>query len=133
MRSRREFLQSLGGGFGAVALAGLSLIAACGGGGGATGPNGKLVADGDEARLPDLDGVPGRARGLNTVGLRRAGVDQAGFRALKEAYRLLYSSSVSLREALDQMSAIDSAAVGELKAFIEGSRRGFAHPRTKGA
>ena len=79
------------------------------------------------------DGNPARARGLNLVGLKRSGFRPPEITALKEAYRLLYSPSVSLREALDGMSAIDSAAVGELKAFIESSRRGFAHARTKGA
>lgn len=77
------------------------------------------------------DGNPARARGLNSVGLKRSGFPAADIAALKQAYRLLSSPGVSLREALERMSAIDSAAVGELKAFIEGSRRGFAHPSAR--
>jgi UDP-N-acetylglucosamine acyltransferase len=74
------------------------------------------------------DGNPARARGLNRVGLKRNGFPPSEISALKAAYRLLRASGTSLREALERMAAIDSAAVGELKAFIEGSRRGFAHP-----
>jgi len=78
------------------------------------------------------DGNPGRARGLNLVGLKRGGFQRADISALKEAYRLLNSPGVSLKEALERMAAIDSKLVGELKAFIEASRRGFAHPRAGG-
>jgi UDP-N-acetylglucosamine acyltransferase len=79
------------------------------------------------------DGNPARARGLNRVGLKRNGFPAAEIAALKQAYRMLHSPGMSLREALERMAAIDSAAVGELKAFIEGSKRGFAHPRAGGA
>ena len=77
------------------------------------------------------DGNPGRARGLNLVGLRRNGFGKDEIKALKEAYRLLYGR-VPLNEALRQMRAMDGAAVAELATFIEGSlqdkARGFAHP-----
>jgi UDP-N-acetylglucosamine acyltransferase len=79
------------------------------------------------------DGNPARARGLNRVGLKRNGFPPAEIAALKAAYRLLHSPSVGLREALERMAAMDSAAVGELKVFIEGSKRGFAHPSAGGA
>jgi UDP-N-acetylglucosamine acyltransferase len=75
------------------------------------------------------EGNPSRARGLNVVGLRRGGLPKAEIAALKEAYRLLYSSQVSLAEALDGMGSLPGEAVAELKAFIEGSKRGFIHPR----
>lgn len=73
------------------------------------------------------DGNPGRARGLNLVGLRRSGFDKDEIRALKEAYRLLYSR-VPLSEALQAMESMSSAAVSEVSAFITASKRGFAHP-----
>ena len=75
------------------------------------------------------DGNPGRARGLNLVGLRRSGFAKEDIAALKEAYRLLYSTKVTLAEALAAMGEMPSPAVGELKAFIESTKRGFAHPR----
>jgi len=73
------------------------------------------------------DGNPGRARGLNLVGLRRNGFAKEEIRALKDTYRLLYSR-VPLEDALTEMRAMNSAAVTEVADFIAGSRRGFAHP-----
>ena len=81
------------------------------------------------------DGNPGRARGLNLVGLRRNGFGKDEIKALKEAYRLLYCR-VPLDESLKQMRAMGGIAVAELATFIEGSldekahgkARGFAHP-----
>jgi UDP-N-acetylglucosamine acyltransferase len=73
------------------------------------------------------DGTPGRARGLNLVGLRRAGVGTPGIRALKEAYRLLFRATLRLETALERMAAIQDPLVDELAAFTRGSSRGFAH------
>lgn len=73
------------------------------------------------------DGNPGRARGLNLVGLKRNGFSREDISALKEAYRMLYSR-VPLEEALARMAAMNSPPVSELSAFIANSKRGFAHP-----
>lgn len=73
------------------------------------------------------DGNPGRARGLNLVGLKRNGFSKDDIGALKEAYRLLYQR-VPLEESLARMQALENAAVNEVAAFIQGSKRGFAHP-----
>ncbi|MDZ4254468.1 MAG: acyl-ACP--UDP-N-acetylglucosamine O-acyltransferase [Sulfuritalea sp.] len=73
------------------------------------------------------DGNPGRARGLNLVGLKRNGFGKDEIRALKEAYRLLYAR-VPLEQALAAMRSMGSAAVSEVADFIAGSKRGFAHP-----
>jgi UDP-N-acetylglucosamine acyltransferase len=73
------------------------------------------------------DGNPGRARGLNLVGLKRNGFSKEDIGALKEAYRLLYQR-VPLEESLARMQALENAAVNEVAAFIQGSKRGFAHP-----
>ena len=73
------------------------------------------------------DGNPGRARGLNIVGLRRNGFGKDEVAALKDAYRMLYSR-VPLAEALARMKAMNSTAASELAGFIEASKRGFAHP-----
>lgn len=74
------------------------------------------------------DGVPGRARGLNLVGLKRVGMAADDIRALKRAYRVLCSGR-QLGAALAELGDSDSAPVRELCRFIEGSRRGFAHPQ----
>jgi UDP-N-acetylglucosamine acyltransferase len=73
------------------------------------------------------DGNPARARGLNVVGLRRAGVKAAQVRTLKEAYRLLVRSGLPLESALERMVALDDPLVDEMVAFVRASKRGFAH------
>jgi UDP-N-acetylglucosamine acyltransferase len=89
------------------------------------GGNSKIVQDG----LPFVitDGNPGRARGLNVVGLRRAGVAASQVRALKEAYRLLLRSALPLERALARMAAIGDPLVDEMAAFARSAKRGFAH------
>ena len=73
------------------------------------------------------DGHPARARGLNAVGLRRAGLGAAQLRALKEGYRLLLRSGLPLAEALERMATVGDPLVDEMAAFVQGSKRGFAH------
>jgi len=88
------------------------------------GGNAKIVQD----CLPFVitDGVPGRACGLNVVGLRRAGIAAAQVRALKEAYRLLLRSSLPREDALQRMAALEDPLVTEMIAFVRSSRRGIA-------
>jgi len=74
------------------------------------------------------DGNPARARGLNLVGLRRAGFKAAEIAELKDAYRMLYQR-VPLKEAIERMKKGSGAAVKELARFLESSKRGFAHPQ----
>ena len=74
------------------------------------------------------DGNPARARGLNLVGLRRAGFKAADIAELKDAYRMLYQK-VPLKEAIERMKKGSGAAVKELAAFLESGKRGFAHPQ----
>ena len=64
-------------------------------------------------------------RGLNLVGLRRAGFPAAEITALKRAYHLLYRSKLKLEEALE---AIEREAPTQhtrhLVGFIRRSKRG---------
>ena len=71
------------------------------------------------------DGNPPRVRGLNSVGLRRAGFSESARRALKDAYRILFRSVIPMAEALQQLDQIDDENVSHLVAFIRGSKRGF--------
>jgi UDP-N-acetylglucosamine acyltransferase len=50
-----------------------------------------------------VDGQPATVRGVNVVGLRRAGVPAADRRALQDAYRLLYRSGLAPKRALDRV------------------------------
>jgi UDP-N-acetylglucosamine acyltransferase len=71
------------------------------------------------------DGNPSRVRGLNTVGLRRAGFSPESRGALQRAYRLLFRERLPLADALDALDALDDEHVRHLRDFIRGSRRGF--------
>jgi UDP-N-acetylglucosamine acyltransferase len=69
------------------------------------------------------------AKGLNIVGLKRAGFSLADVNRLKAAYRLLYSSGLPRAEACRR---IETELPGEhtqhLVAFIRASRRGICGP-----
>ena len=78
-----------------------------------------------------VDGVPARAVGLNSVGLRRGGVSDENVRALKLAYRMLYREKRSLAEALDLLEGLQNELVGTLVAFIRGSERGVCRARAR--
>lgn len=71
------------------------------------------------------DGNPPRVRGLNSVGLKRAGFSDETRRALKDAYRLLFRSATPLEDALRQIDAMADENVAHLATFIRGSSRGF--------
>jgi UDP-N-acetylglucosamine acyltransferase len=68
-------------------------------------------------------------KGLNVVGLKRAGFEASRIRVLKQAYRYLYRSNLRLEEALARIEAeIPTAETLEIVAFIRGSRRGICRP-----
>jgi UDP-N-acetylglucosamine acyltransferase len=71
------------------------------------------------------DGNPPRVRGLNAVGLRRAGFSPEARRALKSAYQLLFRSALPLADALARMAELDDAHINHLIAFVRDSPRGF--------
>lgn len=76
-----------------------------------------VIAAGDRARV----------RALNTVGLTRAGVDEAGRRALATAFRAIYRAGDPIVTALARLRASDDGLhplVRELLDFLEG--RSFA-------
>ena len=89
------------------------------------GGNSKIVQD----CLPFIitDGMPGRARGLNLVGLRRAGFPPAEIRTLKQAYRILLRSALTLERAVDELQALGGPSVELLIAFVKKAKRGFCH------
>ncbi|MGH9901759.1 MAG: acyl-ACP--UDP-N-acetylglucosamine O-acyltransferase [Pyrinomonadaceae bacterium] len=72
------------------------------------------------------DGNPPRVRGLNTVGLRRAGFSADSRRALKRAYQLLFRARLPLGDVLREMERDGDEHVLHLARFIRDSRRGFS-------
>ena len=66
------------------------------------------------------------AKGLNLVGLRRAGFQASQIAALKSAYQLLYRSGLKLEDALRRIAAeAPSPETEHLIAFIRHSKRGI--------
>lgn len=66
-------------------------------------------------------------RGLNVVGLRRAGIGGNGRLALRKAFRIVFRSGLPLRDALQRLEHEGDATVetGTLAAFLRSSKRGF--------
>ncbi|MBA2732193.1 MAG: acyl-ACP--UDP-N-acetylglucosamine O-acyltransferase [Acidobacteria bacterium] len=75
------------------------------------------------------DGNPPRVRGLNSVGLRRAGFSTETRRSLKQAYQILFRSQLALEDALGEMARLDDVNVQHLIGFIRDSHRGFSRAR----
>lgn len=71
------------------------------------------------------DGNPARVRGLNSVGLRRAGFSREDRLALRRAYKLLFRSQLGLEQALSEMEKMQDFNVDHLLTFIRQSERGF--------
>jgi UDP-N-acetylglucosamine acyltransferase len=66
------------------------------------------------------------AKGLNTVGLKRAGIGQEAIQHLKQAYRILYRSHLLLQEALMRIEReIPTEEAKHLVEFIRRSERGI--------
>lgn len=71
------------------------------------------------------DGNPPRVRGINSVGLSRAGFSEAAKRELKNAYRALFRSGTPLADVLTELEQVDDENISHLIRFIRGSKRGI--------
>ena len=92
----------------------------------------KVVSDVPPYML--VDGVPATARGVNVIGLRRAGMAAAERRALQDAYRILYRSGIAPRTAVERLrrELAMSDAVMRVVEFVERSKRGICGPPRAG-
>lgn len=71
-------------------------------------------------------GRPAVVLGINVVGLRRAGVQEAARNEIKKAYKYLYRSGLTVTHALEKIkSELSSPEVRDLVQFIESSERGI--------
>lgn len=74
---------------------------------------------------------PATVRGLNRVGVRRAGIGEEGFSGLKHAFRLLFRRGMSRDNALDEIERL-VPLTPEVRHFVEfcraNSRRGICKP-----
>jgi UDP-N-acetylglucosamine acyltransferase len=66
-------------------------------------------------------------RGVNVVGLKRAGFDERSIRKIKEAFRILFRQGRNLSRAVQEVETTlaPSEEVTALLAFIKSSRRGI--------
>jgi len=73
-----------------------------------------------------VEGHPPRVYGPNLVGLKRRGIEAEDRRIVKQAYKALYRSGLSISQALEEMAAWpDSAVRDQIVTFIRGSERGI--------
>jgi len=77
------------------------------------------------------DGNPARLRGINSVGLKRAGFSSEARSALKRAYQLLFRSGVPSYDALLELEQASDSNVLHLVNFIRQSKRGFTRAERK--
>jgi UDP-N-acetylglucosamine acyltransferase len=87
-------------------------------------------ASGVERDVPPFVLVSGnfaKPFGLNLIGLKRRGFSEETVGALKEAYRLVYRSSLLLKDALDKIRSElpDLPEIRHFVTFIENSPRGI--------
>lgn len=77
------------------------------------------IAQGDRASL----------KGLNVIGMRRAGISRDSIRLVKEAYKTVFLSGLTLNEALTSLPLQNSdIAVAAFKEFLSTPKRGFVRP-----
>jgi len=77
-----------------------------------------------------VDGHRASIVGLNLVGLRRAGFDQARRTAIKRAYRVIYKAGLGLSDALAQLNSQSAQAdVLQIIEFFASSKRGVVSHR----
>jgi UDP-N-acetylglucosamine acyltransferase len=70
-----------------------------------------------------------RPKGLNLVGLKRAGFSDDEIAALKTAYKILYRSGLKLKDGLARIAAeLNTEHTRHLVKFIESSERGICRP-----
>ncbi|MBE9201064.1 MULTISPECIES: acyl-ACP--UDP-N-acetylglucosamine O-acyltransferase [unclassified Nodularia (in: cyanobacteria)] len=83
-----------------------------------------------------VEGNPARVRTLNLVGLKRSGMNSTDLQVLKKAFRILYRSGLSFKEALEQLEQLgETEQLQYLRRFLLLSqmpgRRGLIPGRKK--
>lgn len=71
------------------------------------------------------------AQGVNSVGLRRAGLSREQIGLIKSAYRILYREKLKLNDALRRIETeIPAEYARPMVEFVRASKRGIARPRS---
>jgi len=76
-------------------------------------------------------GQPAKTVGLNSVGISRAGIDATARRRLKQAYRMIFRSGLSLQKALSiiEQEIPSCEEVDHLLRFLRNADRGICRER----
>lgn len=74
-----------------------------------------------------VSGQPAEPHGLNLEGLRRRGFSAETIKALRQAYKIIYRSGLTVAQALEQLAPLmaEFEQVAQLGAFVKGSGRGI--------
>jgi UDP-N-acetylglucosamine acyltransferase len=90
-----------------------------------TGGCSKIVQDVPPFMI--ADGNPAEIRGINLVGLERAGFDAETVKTIKEAFRLIYRAKLNTRQAIEAIrnEIAPRPEITQLIEFIEQSERGI--------
>ena len=89
-----------------------------------TGGCSKIVQD--VVPFTIADGNPGRARGVNQVGMQRQGFGEEQVTAMRTAFKTLYRSNLNISQALDALRASSpDANVQRVIDFVASSQRGI--------
>jgi UDP-N-acetylglucosamine acyltransferase len=90
-----------------------------------TGGCSKIVQDVPPFMI--ADGNPAEIRGINLIGMERAGFDAETVKAIKEAFRLIYRAKLNTRQAIDAIrnEIAPREEITQLIEFIEKSERGI--------
>ena len=72
------------------------------------------------------DGNPARARGLNIVGLQRAGFTREQMRSLREAFRKVYRCGLNNAQAVEELRAGElTPEAAAFTDFVATTKRGI--------
>ncbi len=74
-----------------------------------------------------VSGHPAKPHGINSEGLKRRGFSAEALRALRDAYKLIYKSRLTLNEAREQLAARaeERPELALLSRFLEQTQRGI--------
>ncbi len=66
--------------------------------------------------------------------MRRSGMDRATLKLVKEAYKIIFMSGLTLAAALQEPALnVENDAVKEFRAFLSQPKRGFLRPDLRAA
>lgn len=69
-----------------------------------------------------IEGNPGRVRSLNAIGLKRGGLSDEEMNLLKKAFRMLYRSDLSFKQAIEELELLgDNPYLIHLHKFLQAS------------